>query len=161
MGQTLVSDLVNASEIVNVNIGGDAYGNTWNMYNATETDPIQIYIDPNDTLGLGTRGTTVQDTTGAILQEDIPDFIHFGHELIHAWRDVKGIFVDSWSNVGLIPQDSPQLWREEELQTMGINYTDAAGNPIVTYGSYAGIISENGLRLENGLNTRISYYYAY
>lgn len=51
----------------------------------------------------------------------------------------------------MIPQDTPQLWREEELQTMGINYTDAAGNPIVTYGSYAGIISENGLRLENGL----------
>ena len=161
VGQTLVSDLINSSEEINVNIGGDANGDTWNMYNATATDPIKIYIDPDDTLGLGTRGTYVEDSTGAIIQEDIPNFIHFGHELVHAWRDVNGLFVNSWTGVGLIPHDAPQLWREEELQTMGINYTDAAGNVLRNYGTYNGIISENGLRLENGLNTRVSYYYAY
>ena len=40
----------------------------------------------------------------------------------------------------------------------GINYTNAEGNPLVNYDSYVVIISENGLRLENELNLRISYY---
>ena len=65
--------------------------------------------------------------------------------------------IPSREEIGLIPKDAPQLWREEELQTMGINYTDEFGNPIRQYNSYIGIISENGLRLENNLNRRISY----
>lgn len=133
---------------------------SWCMYNATVTDPIQIYIDPNDTLGLGTRGTYVQQSDGTVVEEDIPNYIHFGHELIHAWRDINGLFVNSWDEVGFIPYDNPRIWREEELQTMGINYT--VGDVAVrNYATYNGIISENGLRLENGLNTRVSYYYAY
>lgn len=78
----------------------------------------------------------------------------FGHELIHSWRDIRGFDVPSRDMVGLMPQDSPQLWREEELQTMGINYT-VGGVAALNYSTYNGIISENGL------NTRVSYYYAY
>jgi len=39
----------------------------------------------------------------------------------------------------------------------GINYTDMAGNQIKNYKTYTGIISENGLRIENGLNLRVTY----
>ena len=168
VGQTLVSDLINSSETVNVNVGGieltnddgTTSMNTWCMYNATDTDPIQVYIDPDDTLGLGTRGTYVRQSDGTVIEEDIPNFIHFGHELVHSWRDINGLFVNSWDEVGLIPYDDPRLWREEELQTMGINYT-VNGIAARNYSTYNGIISENGLRLENELNTRVSYYYAY
>ena len=167
VGQTLVIDLINAEETVNVNIGGDEFINddgtvsstSWMMFNASGDEPIQIYIDPNDTLGLGTRGTYVQQSDGSVVSEDIPNFVHFGHELIHAWRDINGFFVNSWEEVGLIQYDAPRLWREEELQTMGINYT-VGGVSSYNYNSYNGIISENGLRLENGLNTRVSYYYS-
>ena len=34
---------------------------------------------------------------------------------------------------------------------------DATGNLMRNYSSYEGIISENGLRIENGLNLRVSY----
>ncbi len=130
------------------------------MQNATSTDPIQIYIDPDDTLGLGTRGAYVEGKDGKVSTEDFPDFILFGHELLHAWRDVEGLFINSREEVGLIPHDAPKLWREEELQTMGINYT-VNGVAVRDYETYEGIMSENGLRLENELNTRVSYYYAY
>ena len=168
VGQTLISDLIDSSEIVNVNIGeveianddGTTSMSSWVMYNATDSEPIQVYIDPDNVFGHGEKGTYVQQPDGAIIEEDIPDFVHFGHELIHAWRDINGLFVYSWDEVGLIPYDAPQLWREEELQTMGINYT-VDGVAVRNYSTYNGIISENGLRLENGLNTRVSYYYAY
>ncbi len=158
VGQTLVSDLINASETVNVNIGVDRDGNTNTEWPASGNDPMQIFIDPDNATGNGLFTTYTQDADGNVLEEVIPAYIVFGHELIHSWRDIRGLDVPSRDMVGLIPQDSPQLWREEELQTMGINYTDATGNPMRNYGSYVGIISENGLRLENGLNVRISYY---
>ena len=168
VGQKLVSDLIDSSDTVNINIGGveimddngETYMETWRMYNATETDPIQVYIDPDNTLGLGTRGTYVENTEGNVISEDIPNYIHFGHELIHAWREIKGFFLDSVDEVGLIPYDDPHLWREEELQTMGINYK-VNGVEAYSHNSYSGTISENGLRLENGLNNRVSYWYAY
>ena len=158
MGQTLVSDLINSSETVNVNIGVDSEGNTNTEWPANENDPMQIFIDPDNETGEGLFTTYTQDACGNVLEEEVLAYVVFGHELIHSWRDIKGIDIPSREFVGLIPQDSPYLWREEELQTMGINYTNAAGDPLCNYSSYVGIISENGLRLENGLNVRISYF---
>ena len=51
------------------------------------------------------------------------------------------------------------MWPEEEMQTMGINYCVNA-EKVRNYKTYNGIISENGLRIENGLNLRVSYFYA-
>ena len=158
VGQTLVSELINSPETVNVNIGVDSNGNTNTEWPSNGSNPIQVFIDPDNITGKGLFTTYTQDADGNVLQEVTPAYIVFGHELIHSWRDIKGLDVPSRANVGLIPQDSPQLWREEELQTMGINYTDVYGKPLRNYDSYVGIISENGLRLENGLNERISYY---
>ena len=158
VGQTLVSDLINSSETVNVNIGVDQNGNTNTTWSADTNNTIQIYIDPDNSTGKGLFTTYTQDAEGNIFEEVIPAYIVFGHELIHSWREIKGVNIPDKSIVGLIPKDAPQLWPQEELQTMGINYTDVNGNAIRDYSSYMGIISENGLRLENGLNVRISYY---
>lgn len=91
-----------------------------------------------------------------VLKEKTPAYIELGHELIHSWRNQKGLFISDRGKTGVTSRDL-YPWPEEELQTVGINYTDAAGNPLRNYASYDGIISENGLRLENGLNVRISY----
>lgn len=61
--------------------------------------------------------------------------------------------------MAVIPFDLPQMWPEEEMQTMGINYCVNA-EKVRNYKTYNGIISENGLRIENGLNLRVSYFYA-
>ena len=158
VGQTLVSDLINSKEEVNVNIGVDKGGRTNISWPAERNTPMQIFIDPDNTTGSEVFLTYTQDSYGNVLLEESPAYIEFGHELIHSWRDIRGIINTSETDVGLIPHDAPELWPVEELQTMGINYTDAAGNPLRTYDSYVGTISENGLRLENGLNVRISYY---
>ena len=169
VGQTLVSDLINALEEVYINIECmEIYDEqtdstdiiSWFKNDATNTEPIMIGIDPNNEFGIGVKGTYVLTNQGIETDELIPNFIHFGHELVHAWRDIKGLYISSREEIGLIPKDAPRLCREEELQTMGINYTDEFGNPIRRYNSYIGIISENGLRLENRLSTRISYYYS-
>ena len=49
------------------------------------------------------------------------------------------------------------IWYAEEIKTMGINYTSISGEVMQNYSTYNGIISENGLRMENGLNQRVSY----
>lgn len=157
VGQTLVSDLINALEEVYISIGLDPEGETNSELPAYESAPMQIFIDPDNETGMGIFSTYVQQAEGKEIIEEIKPYIVFGHELVHAWRDVKGLDIPSREGIGLIPKDAPQLWREEELQTMGINYTDEFGNPIRRYNSYIGIISENGLRLENNLNRRISY----
>jgi len=158
VGQTLVSDLINSKEEVNVNIGVDKGGRTNISWPAERNTPMQIFIDPDKTIRNEVFLTYTQDSYGNVLVEESPAYIEFGHELIHSWRDIRGIINTSETDVGLIPHDAPELWPVEELQTVGINYTDAAGNPLRTYDSYVGTISENGLRLENGLNVRISYY---
>lgn len=157
VGQTLVSDLINAFEEVYISIGLDPEGETNSELPAYESAPMQIFIDPDNETGMGIFSTYVQQAEGKEIIEEIKPYIVFGHELVHAWRDVKGLDIPSREGIGLIPKDAPQLWREEELQTMGINYTDEFGNSIRRYNSYIGIISENGLRLENNLNRRISY----
>lgn len=167
VGQTLVYDLINDPKTVNVNIGtvveedknGYEVEKTWCMYTATETSPAEIYINPNDVLGMGKKSTYVQQDDGTIIAEEFPDYIQFGHELVHTWRDFKGIFNNSKAEVAVIPFDLPQMWPEEEMQTMGINYCVNA-EKVRNYKTYNGIISENGLRIENGLNLRVSYFYA-
>lgn len=167
VGQTLVYDLINDPKTVNVNIGtvveedenGYEVEKTWCMYTATETSPAEIYINPNDVLGMGEKSTYVQQDDGTIIAEEFPDYIQFGHELVHTWRDFKGIFNYSKDKVAVIPFDLPKMWPEEEMQTMGINYCVNA-EKVRNYKTYNGIISENGLRIENGLNLRVSYFYA-
>ena len=167
VGQTLVYDLINDPKTVNVNIGtvveedenGYEVEKTWCMYTATETSPAEIYINPNDVLGMGKKSTYVQQDDGTIIAEEFPDYIQFGHELVHTWRDFKGIFNYSKDKVAVIPFDLPKMWPEEEMQTMGINYCVNA-EKVRNYKTYNGIISENGLRIENGLNLRVSYFYA-
>ena len=97
-----------------------------------------------------------EDSKVDIVEEAFPQFILFGHELVHAWREINGLF-DYNVEQGQIPYDVGQTWPAEEIKTMGINYTDTAGNSMRNYSTYNGIISENGLRLENGLNVRVSY----
>ena len=157
VGQTLVSDLINALEEVYISIGLDPEGETNSELPAYESAPMQIFIYPDNETGMEIFSTYVQQAEGKEIIEEIKPYIVFGHELVHAWRAVKGLDIPSREEIGLIPKDAPQLWREEELQTMGINYTDEFGNPIRRYNSYIGIISENGLRLENNLNRKISY----
>ena len=76
---------------------------------------------------------------------------------IWLWRHLKGLHIDNKDHIGMIPHDAPTCYPEEELQTLGINYTDKNGNPLRTYGTYEGIISENGLLIENFGIVRISY----
>lgn len=157
VGQTLVSDLINSPEVVNVNIGLAPNNETNIEFPAQNGNPIQIFIDPDNTTGLSYDTTWVQDASGNVMHGAMPAYITFGHELVHAWRDIKGIDIPSRAKIGLIPQDIPDSWREEELQTMGIDYTNLNGKPLRSYNSYFGIISENGLRLENRLDVRVSY----
>ena len=158
VGQTLVSDLINANETVNINVGIlDNEGFINSEYPSKNNQPMQIYIDPENKLG-GIFTTYTQNDQGEVFEEKIPAYVVFGHELVHSWRDVYGLDVPSREEIGAIPCDYPKLWREEEIQTMGINYTDSQGNKMRDYKTYTGIISENGLRAENGINTRISYY---
>ena len=159
VGQTLVSELINSGETVNINAGildpNGGINSKWPAF----TDPngaIQIYIDPNDVLGNGTLYTYVEDSNGNIEKEAFQQYIILGHELIHAWREINGLF-DYNEEQGFIPYDGNMSAAAEEYKTMGINYTDAAGNLMRNYSSYNGTITENGLRLENGLNVRVSY----
>lgn len=167
VGQTLVSNLINASEVVNVNIGADQNGDTNTKWPA-DNDPdniIQIYIDPDDTLGLGKSYTY---TNGTSTREEMPEYIIFGHELVHAWRELHGMF-DGNVERGVLPYDYPEaiyikqiygddLYPAEEAKTVGGNYVNELNQTMQNYTSYSGIICENGLRLENGLNMRTTYY---
>ena len=45
----------------------------------------------------------------------------------------------------------------EEIKTVGVDYYNTYGQKMRNYSTYNGIISENGLRIENGMNVRISY----
>lgn len=164
VGQTLVSDLLDSSEIVNVNIGTvkEKSVDVTNKKYPAYLDPdekIQIYIDPDNDSVIGLFKTIVEDKEENQTIEEIPAYIVFGHELIHAWREIHGLF-DYNEEQGITPYDyscginpSPA----EEMKTMGINYFDSNGNQMQNYSTYTGIISENGLRLENNLNVRISY----
>ena len=159
VGQTLVSNLINLPNVVNVNVGvADENENTNSKWpaSADTNGVIQIYIDPDDVLGNGTLYTYVEDSNGKTIEEAFPQFIIFGHELIHAWREIMGLF-DYNVEQGQIPYDVGLIWPAEEIKTMGINYMDTAGVWMQNYSTYSGRISENGLRLENGLNTRVSY----
>ena len=165
VGQTLVSDLINSESVVNINFGANSEGKTWVVNDVSDKGTMQMYIDPYNNvddveLGAGKRGTYTKNEN-EILSEDIPNYILFGHELVHAWRGTMNLFDYNDEKSGLIPFDSPTAWREEELQTMGINYTDIYGNKVRDYKTYTGIISENGLRTENELNLRVSYFYSY
>lgn len=94
--------------------------------------------------------------SGAVHWEEFEDYIYLGHELVHAWREDRGIDVPSGNPDGYYAYGNV---REEELQTSGINYNDSSGNPIRQYTTYNGIISENGLRLENSKikSVRVQY----
>ena len=154
VGQTLIHDLVDSDEVINIQIGVDKIGNTW----STDNVQLIVYINPDDVLQIGTKAAYVQNSNGDVLEEDIPDYIHLGHELVHAWRNINGMRITAVNRNGLDPYTGLSI-SEEELQTTGLNYTDSIGNSRRNYASYNGIISENGLRIENGLNTRISYSY--
>ena len=111
---------------------------------------ITIYVDDGNTLNLCDK---MMDSNGNVQDEAFNDNIVLGHELIHAWREEKGINNASDANDGYYAYGSA---REEELQTVGISYTDASGNPTYNYSSF-GIISENGMRHENGMDIRVKY----
>lgn len=40
----------------------------------------------------------------------------------------------------------------EEIKTVGVDYYNTYGQKMRNYSTYNGIISENGLRIENGMN---------
>lgn len=100
---------------------------------------------------------------GEIKRELAPEYIVLGHELVHAWRSAYGFSKKAPKGSGS-PKGSIVVNGEvrekipiEELETTGLNYMDADLNQMRNYSSYEGIISENGLRIENGLNIRASY----
>ncbi len=81
------------------------------------------------------------------------------HELIHALRamngnmkfDKYGIFGSPWY---LRPWKKRSTADQEELDTVGINYSDDQGN---YYPASEWPMTENALRKENGLPRRVRY----
>jgi hypothetical protein len=112
-----------------------------------------------------------------------PKYIELGHELIHAYNNMKGkaLYIDryGWStakrNNGIV---DIYVTRAEELRTTGINYFDVLECKINYYsvndssyinsydfshitknfhGANEAMYTENKLREENGLGRRTSY----
>lgn len=161
VGQKLISDLINDDQIVNVNIGKTIGKDATNVTWKAKDDPdgkIQIYVDPEDTLGKGKLHVKVYDSDKSIYYEEAPAYIISGHEFVHAWRQIKGLFdTDAGEKGQIIGQAIEELPPiVEEIATMGADYLNLKTKEERHYVTQRGIISENGLRIENGLNVRYS-----
>ena len=96
-------------------------------------------------------------------------YIILGHELIYATHYMNGNLADSSrvvynrTDVGIIKNVRGDLNVSEEYNTVGlphiVEYPNPNGGLAIRrfYLPYPGVLSENELRLENGLNKRIAY----
>lgn len=162
VGQTLIKDLIDdPNSEININLGFDpnmstsepAYKRT-NKATWYDTSKITIWVDNGNTLGLGAQ---MMDTeTGEIAWTEFDDFMVLGHEMIHAWRAINDHYLPEESEVGGVPDGEYRYGsaRQEELQTTGLFYK-APGYKDPK--SFRGTITENGLRLENGMKLRLQY----
>ncbi|MBQ3427896.1 MAG: hypothetical protein IJH37_12285 [Clostridia bacterium] len=139
VGQTLINDLINSETEVNINLGLRFDGET-NQIDWYDLSKMEVWVDNGNTLG--TAALMMDTKTGEISNTDFVDFMTLGHELVHAWRGIKGLYLPDEAKDGSYRYG---MERQEELQTTGLFY-NASGytNPK----SMHGIVSENGLRLE-------------
>ncbi len=139
VGQTFITDLINPNTDVNINLGFNEEGET-NITSWDDLLKITIGVDNVNTLNMG--ALMMDMDTGNIAWTEFDDFMVLGHEMVHAWRGINGLYLPSYDKDG---EYRYGMARQEELQTTGLFYK-APGytNPK----SMHGLISENGLRLE-------------
>lgn len=75
--------------------------------------------------------------------------------MIHAYHDLYGTYEEDGPYIAYNEYDGV-LWTEEEYRTVGINYS-INGQDVYTRTSQRGLMTENGLRLENQKPTRPIY----
>lgn len=83
-------------------------------------------------------------------------FIALGHELIHVYHNIFG-GKDDKRSISKI-EDKKNGVEYEEYYTVGLNPTDAGKNPYINIlENNIGALTENGLRIENGMPLRGGY----
>ena len=146
VGQTLITDLINSATDVNINLGIDPNADPskgdliTNKISWDNTSKMTIWVD--SATASNTSALMMDVDTGEISRTAFDDFMVLGHELVHAWRGINGLYLPSDAKDGSYRYG---MARQEELQTTGLFY-NAPGhtNPQ----SMHGVVSENGLRLE-------------
>lgn len=94
-----------------------------------------------------------------------------GHEMIHAYHHMNNTFNDNrnglhfyYDEKGILQSEQYNAWKNEEYETVGLNYIHMYNskpdprsiNRNVVLAGYNSI-TENKLRMENGLRTRAAY----
>ena len=159
VGTRLIRELIQTRKKVTIEL-------TTNEKIKNTTQSKNIYLDSE----YAPVSISTINENGEILQEVIPLSILIGHELIHAWRNINNTSIRD-GVYGL--RASPSMYggtrmeysKEEEFQTVGLKYfryrTTNSGllNSNQSYFWYPGEndITENMLRMEQGLNLRVAY----
>ena len=152
VGQTLIMDLVQQSKIIEIIVGQNDYGLSNNFLPARTPT---IVIDPNHEVSSDSVYTWTVNSDGIAMVEEIPNFVILGHELIHAHHKVFGNY-DS-NAMGYAGMGVSNWLPEEEMKTVGQGYYSEKNRSYIGRSSYEGTMTENGIRIENGLNRRITY----
>lgn len=159
VGQKLVYDLLTCDEKITVNFGIDPNAQNdellTNKFSGNSANTVfNIWIDPD--VCKNTVALMMDIDTGNIDSTAFDDFIVLGHEMIHVWRCINNLYLPYAYEPGGLPDAEYRYGtaRQEELQTTGLFYN--AENHI-NPNSFYGTMTENGLRLENGLKLRLQY----
>lgn len=150
-GDTLIERMANSNKTCTIQIGSPGRGNTEqdvnsaNAINGTGSDTI-VNFDPTSNPGI----MTVDPSTGRVGPVNRPNRIGLGHEMIHADRSMRGSAINyglrgNNTYTDLSGNSVTQTVPSEELATVGIS------------GNTANDITENHLRVEQGLNIRGAY----
>jgi RHS repeat-associated protein len=150
-GDKLIERMVNSDKTCTIQIATPGSGNTEqdvnfaDALNGTGSDTI-VNFDPTSNPSI----STVDPTTGRVGPAKRPHRIGLGHEMIHADRSMRGSAINyglngSHTYTDLNGNNATQIVPAEELATVGLS------------GNMADDITENDLRLEQGLNRRGAY----
>jgi len=158
---TLIKNIIEAVEKINIYYVKE-YENTQNQFlNSKQTvtwmkdqygknvSAYFIYFDPNASVY-----AEVKTADGSIAEEKIEPSIILGHEMIHAYHAITGVYdINSYGSNYFYPDNKTY---EEEFYTVGLPFISGNGD-LYQLKSYEGTLTENGLRLENGYNVRVMY----
>ena len=170
-GTLLIRDLINSKEVVDFALSGDngqehigsqcdtVYINDMGGSDGSAIEKYQVTLNIDSEMSFMTKDLY----TGKIDEIVCPTYIILGHELVHAYRRINGMENVSreapyksyeYNETGQIIFTYPKD-RIEELETVGITYTDPLTGRYVKGSKFR--YTENILRTENGIGLRIRY----